>query len=220
MGVDLAFPEDRTFAVDTDDGANLHVSIAGDGPVIVLVHGTLVSSGAMAPVARRLLADGFTVAGLDLRGHGRSTVGTDGLTIDRYARDLAAVVAAVPNPVALVGHSAGGMAALAFAEQPGATQRLTCLVLISASPVGIAGRKERIAAPVLFNGLLGWLLDRPRLGRAFARPLFGTNPGEATLEAVRRVMAASSATAKRAAPRAVFDFDRPQACPRSPCRCS
>ena len=174
----------------------------------MLVHGTLVSNGVMAPVARRLLAEGFGVAGPDLRGHGRSTIGAGGLSIDRYARDLDSVVAAMPHErVVLVGHSAGGMASLAFAERPGASARLAGLVLISSSPVGIAGWKERMAAPILFKGPFGWMLDRPRLGRAFARPLFGAHPGTDTLESVRRIMAGSSATAKRAAPRAVFDFD-------------
>ena len=192
----------------TDDGATLHVSVAGAGPHVVLVHGTLVSNGVMAPIARRLLAAGFGVAGPDLRGHGRSTDGADKLSIDRYARDIDAILLALPTtPVVLVGHSAGGMAALAFAERPGATARLAGLVLISTSAVGIGGWKERVAAPILFNGLLAWILDRPQLGRAFARPLFGAHPGVDTLEGVRRIMADSSPTAKRDAPRAVFDFD-------------
>ena len=208
MTVDLVFPEDRALSVRTDDGATLHVSLAGPGPQVVLVHGTLVSNGVMAPVARRLVADGLGVAGPDLRGHGRSTNGADELTIDRYARDIEAIFSALPQvPVVLVGHSAGGMAALAFAEGRGATGQLAGLVLISTSPVGIAGWKERVAAPILFNGLLGWMLDRPRLGRAFARQLFGTHPGVDRLDAVRRIMSNTSAIAKRDAPRAVFDFD-------------
>src|SRR6476659_7057529 len=40
MSVDLVFPEDRTLTVHTDDGASLHVSVAGEGPLVVLVHGT------------------------------------------------------------------------------------------------------------------------------------------------------------------------------------
>ena len=208
MPVDLEFPEAHPLSVRTDDGASMHVSIAGEGPLVVLVHGTLVSNGVMAPIGRRLLAEGMGVAGPDLRGHGRSTLGGEGLSIDRYARDLATVLAALPHErVVLVGHSAGGMASLALAERPGASDRLAGLVLISTSPVGIAGWKERVAAPILFNGLLGWMLGRPRIGRTFARPLFGAHPGTDTLEAVRRIMAGSSATAKRAAPRAVFDFD-------------
>ena len=208
VSVDLEFPEDRALSVRTDDGATLHVSVAGAGPQVVLVHGTLVSNGVMAPIARRLLAAGFAVAGLDLRGHGRSTNGADKLSIDRYASDIDAVLLALPQtPILLVGHSAGGMAALAFAERPGATAQLAGLVLISTSPVGIAGWKERVAAPILFNGLLEWMLDRPPLGRAFARPLFGVHPGGDTLEALRRIMAESSPRAKRDAPRAVFDFD-------------
>jgi pimeloyl-ACP methyl ester carboxylesterase len=206
--VDLTFPEDRTLQVGTDDGASLHLSLAGPRPQVVLVHGTLVSNRVMGPIAQRLVARDVGVVGPDLRGHGRSTNGSDELTIDRYARDIDAMLSALPeSPVVLVGHSAGGMAALAFAQRPAAARRLAGLVLISTSPVGIAGWKERMAAPILFNGLLGWMLECPRLGRAFARPLFGSDPGEATLDALRTIMAGTSPAAKRSAPRAVFDFD-------------
>ena len=73
--------------------------------------------------------------------------------------------------------------------------------------MGIAGWKERLAAPILFNGMLERMLDRPRTGRMFARTLFARDPGIETLEAVRRIMAGSTRVAKRSAPRAVFDFD-------------
>ncbi len=184
------------------------MSLAGDGPLFVLLHGTLVSNGVMGPIARLLLADGFEVAGPDLRGHGHSTNGAEGLSIDRYARDLISVLGALPQkPVVIVGHSAGGMAALAFAERYAAAVDIVGLILISTSSVGIAGWKERLAAPILFNGLLDWMLERPRLGRGFARTLFAQDPGRDTLEAVRRIMAGSSRSAKRSAPRVVFDFN-------------
>jgi len=153
---DLTFPADRSLSVDTDDGARLVVEVAGDGPLVVVLHGTLVSSAVLGPLARRLVAEGYAVAAQDLRGHGRSTAGRERFSIRGYGRDLARVIETLaPEAYVLVGHSSGGMGALAFAEDPGTARPPSRLVLISTSASSIGGPKERLAAPVLFNGGLG-----------------------------------------------------------------
>jgi acylglycerol lipase len=40
--------------------------------VVVLIHGLAEHSGRYAPLAQRLVAEGYAVRALDLRGHGRS----------------------------------------------------------------------------------------------------------------------------------------------------
>ena len=208
---DLAFPTDRSIAVDTDDAARLAVDLAGEGPLIVLVHGTLVSSAVMGALARLLVAEGFAVAAPDLRGHGRSTAGREGFSITRYGRDLADVVEALgPQTYALVGHSSGGMGALAFAEDPGTALAPSALGLMSTSASSIGGLKERLAAPVLFNGGLGIIVRRPSLGRAFSKALFANDPGRETSEGIRKIIASTPEATMRAAPRAVLDFDLSQ----------
>jgi pimeloyl-ACP methyl ester carboxylesterase len=205
---DLTFPTDRSFSVDTDDDARLVVEVTGGGPLVVVLHGTLVSSDVMGPLARRLVAEGYTVAAQDLRGHGRSTAGRERFSIRRYGRDVASVIETLaPDAYVLVGHSSGGMGALAFAEDPGTARPPSGLVLISTSASSIGGLKERLAAPVLFNGGLGIIVRRPSLGRAFARALFAEDPGRSTLEGVRRILASSPDATMRTAPRAVLDFD-------------
>ena len=205
---DLTFPADHSIAVDTDDGARLAIGVAGEGPLIIVVHGTLVSSAVMGPLARLLVAEGFAVAAPDLRGHGRSTAGREGFSIARYGRDLARVVEALaPETYALVGHSSGGMGALAFAEDRGMAPAPSALVLMSTSASSIGGLKERLVAPVLFGGGLAVVIRTPSLGRAFSKALFANDPGSETLEGVRGIIASTPDATMRAAPRAVLYFD-------------
>ncbi|MEZ5320859.1 MAG: alpha/beta fold hydrolase [Microthrixaceae bacterium] len=65
----------------------------------------------------RLLRDDHRVVAWDMRGHGRSRAGRDGVTLDAVAEDIATVIAACDlDDVVLVGHSMGGMAMCHFAR--------------------------------------------------------------------------------------------------------
>ena len=114
----LALPDGEQRKVETDDGAVLSVVVAGppDADTVVLSHCWTGSRGVWAPVARRLLERGRRVVLYDQRGHGESTVGTEGCTIERIAADLRDVLAAVDvRDAVLVGHSMVGMTVQAFA---------------------------------------------------------------------------------------------------------
>lgn len=108
--------------VTAADGVPLHVDVDGDpgAPVtVVLCHGYLADNNFWY-FQRTSLARDSRVVSYDHRGHGRSAVGElNGLNLDQLGSDLAAVLdQAVPEgPVVLVGHSMGGMAVLALAEQ-------------------------------------------------------------------------------------------------------
>ena len=56
--------------------------------VVVLVHGLTSNHHDWGPVAVRLVATGHRVIGLNQRGHGGSTVGTDGFGPARQGRDV------------------------------------------------------------------------------------------------------------------------------------
>lgn len=87
------------------------------GPVgaqrVVLVHGSLDRSSAFARTAR-LLAD-LEVVRYDRRGYGRSLAVGPGRTLQDHITDLAAVVGSRSSVI--VGHSMGGVVALALAGQ-------------------------------------------------------------------------------------------------------
>jgi pimeloyl-ACP methyl ester carboxylesterase len=116
-------PADRTTTVRADDGTALHVEQVGpvDAPVtVVFCHG-YTHELAVWHYQRKELAhdDGIRCVFWDHRSHGRSARGpAEHATIDQLGRDLFAVLEAVvpAGPVVLVGHSMGGMTAMALAD--------------------------------------------------------------------------------------------------------
>lgn len=82
---------------------------------VVIVHGYAEHGGRYAHVAERLVAEGLVVVAPDHVGHGRSegerALITDfDLVVDDLALVIAAVEAAHPDiPLAMVGHSMGGL---------------------------------------------------------------------------------------------------------------
>ena len=104
----------------TTDGAwttpaGLYVHEAGPGPLVVLVHGVMDRSNGMLRT-RRILQPEMRIVRYDRRGYGRSRPGAPVVTdFARQVDDLAEVLAG--RPAVVVGHSFGGILALALAEQ-------------------------------------------------------------------------------------------------------
>jgi pimeloyl-ACP methyl ester carboxylesterase len=137
--------------VKTSDGGAIAVWIEGDGPPLVLVHGSISDHTAFDPLAGELRGD-FTVFAMDRRGFGASPDSL-GYSAEREFSDVAAVVDAVAartgEPVVLFGHSWGASCALGAAPR---LPSLRALVLYEPSlglryPPGSLDRIEaRIAA--------------------------------------------------------------------------
>lgn len=141
-------PEGRSINVPTDDGAEISVGIAGSGPPVVLVHGITANKNDWAYIAERLVAAGHEVFALDQRGHGASTVGTEGFGAPRMGRDIRAVLERFDlSECVLAGHSMGGIAAMSFAvDHPEVLRaRVRGLVLVSTTPQ-TDGIVERVGA--------------------------------------------------------------------------
>lgn len=144
----------------------------------------------------------------DQRGHGASTVGREGLTLDRLAADLAEVLDALDlRHVVLVGHSMGGMVALRYlaGDREAATGhgRIGALALVatSANPVigsGIPGARAVIAAARPLLSRAAWATSRlpgPSLGGGdlsflLARVTFGDEPSTSQVALTRDITAA------------------------------
>jgi len=106
---------------------------AARGPAVLLGHCCGFAAGSYRPLLERLAAE-VAVYAFDARGHGGSDKPAPGATLadggpayaaDRFARDLAAVTAAVradagPRPLHYAGHSLGGAAAMRLAVRFGA----------------------------------------------------------------------------------------------------
>ncbi|MFB7356251.1 alpha/beta fold hydrolase [Streptomyces gardneri] len=101
------------------DGGTIAYEVAGAGPLIVLAHGIGDSRAAYRAVIPQLVAAGYRVATVDLRGCGESSVDWPDWSRTAIAGDLLAVIRHLGGPAVLVGHSAsGGAATIAAAQEP------------------------------------------------------------------------------------------------------
>jgi pimeloyl-ACP methyl ester carboxylesterase len=109
-----AKPTTSRFDVRSADGTSLAVWVDGDGPPLVLVHGSLLDHTISEPLVNEL-RDGVTTFSMDRRGFGASGDAA-GYSIEWEFEDVAAVVEAVASrtggPVALWGHSYGAGCAM------------------------------------------------------------------------------------------------------------
>jgi pimeloyl-ACP methyl ester carboxylesterase len=100
-------------------GGTLAYDVTGGGPLIVCLPGLGELRSAYRELRPRLVADGWRVATLDLRGHGGSTVGWDAYGADAMGPDVVALIEALGGRALLVGNSYGaGPAVWAAAERP------------------------------------------------------------------------------------------------------
>jgi pimeloyl-ACP methyl ester carboxylesterase len=103
----------------TVDGGTIAYEVTGEGPLVVLAHGMGDSRDAYRFVTPRLVAAGYRVAAVDLRGCGESSVQWPSITRTDIAGDLIAVIRHLGGPAVLVGHSiSGGAATIAAAQAP------------------------------------------------------------------------------------------------------
>jgi pimeloyl-ACP methyl ester carboxylesterase len=107
--------------------------LAGQGPLIVLVHGITGNSDQWEPVMEAL-SDRFTVFAPDLLGHGESAKPRGDYSLGAYAsgiRDL--LIGLDAEPATIVGHSLGGGIAMQLAYQ--FPERCGRLVLMSSGGI-------------------------------------------------------------------------------------
>ena len=97
-------------------GIDWHVQVAGQGPVVLLLHGTAAATHSWRDVLP-LLAEHATVVAPDLPGHGFTGMPGDiGLTLPGMARLLEALLDTLRlSPAIAVGQSAGAAVALRMA---------------------------------------------------------------------------------------------------------
>ena len=103
-------------------------------PAIVCLPGGGQTRHSWHRSAKTLVAQGYYVISVDLRGHGDSEWATNGdYSIDAFVGDVLAVCRALPQPPILVGASIGGIAA-AIAVGESTTAIARALVLVDVVP--------------------------------------------------------------------------------------
>jgi pimeloyl-ACP methyl ester carboxylesterase len=103
----------------TVDGGTIAYQVTGDGPLVVLAHGIGNDRESYRFVVPQLVAAGYRVAAVDIRGSGESSAEWPSYTRTDIAGDLIAVVRHLGGPAVLVGHSiSGGAVTIAAAQAP------------------------------------------------------------------------------------------------------
>lgn len=96
--------------VTSPDGTTISYLKKGEGPPLLLVHGTTADHNRWSAVSPQFEKH-FTVYAMDRRGRGESTDAPE-YEIKREAEDVAAVVEAIGEPVFILGHSYGALCSL------------------------------------------------------------------------------------------------------------
>jgi pimeloyl-ACP methyl ester carboxylesterase len=96
--------------VTSKDGTTIGFIHKGNGPPLLLIHGTTADHTRWLPVVPYFEKQ-FTVYAVDRRGRGLSGDSPD-YNLMREAEDIAAVIESIDEPVFLLGHSYGAIASL------------------------------------------------------------------------------------------------------------
>ncbi len=184
--------------VATHDGGTVHVVERGRGRPLVLLHGVTLQAEVWAPLLH-LLADRFRVLALDVRGHGRSVVGAEGVGRVPAARDLVSVLEHFDlRGAVLGGHSMGGMIiGEACTRHPEAVgERVAALVLMNTASSGLVPRaslpavrraRQRADARISAGRPMPRLVGPNNRSLIATRAAFGAHPSGAAVEQARRM---------------------------------
>ena len=130
-------------------------------PALVALHGAGLNAHSFDPM---LLALDEPAVALDLPGHGRSDWRADAdYRPDTIAADIAAAIESLaPEPVALIGHSLGGLtAALVASERPELVEQLIVVdITPGVSPAGDAGAVAEFILGKRDYGSIDEIVDR------------------------------------------------------------
>lgn len=110
----------------------INYKIEGRGKSIILVHGLSDNLEYWEPLVQTL-KDKYHIIRYDLRGHGKSPLGNDKITINTYVNDLNNLINKLNiTQTALIGFSLGGAVALEYTcKYP---EKVTSLILMSSFP--------------------------------------------------------------------------------------
>lgn len=191
--IDPGLPRGDEHVLERPDGTRLFSISAGDGPTVVLAHGYLLDLSIYKEIFERLVSSGMRVIAFDQRGHGRSTIGAEGLGPVALAGDYRALLEhyAVRGGT-LVAHSMAGFLSVVFClEHPDAVQRhVSRLVLLggNAGAVARGSLQNKVQTPLLKSGLLPKLWRLPVIGNALVAQLFGARPAPLRVEQTRQIL--------------------------------
>ena len=155
-------PDGIEETIECPDGTKLRAVSKGSGPAVVFVHGFTSELIQWSVIWSRLSGQGLKLIAYDMRGHGKSTVGRDGMTSKAMAGDIATVLEHFDvHDGVLVGHSLGGFISIVFLTQLRAVARarLRGVALVSTFAGAIMrgpGRWEPASSNTDVLAVSGW----------------------------------------------------------------
>lgn len=139
--------------------------IDGDGPVVILIHGTMDRSASFGRVAKHL--DDRRVVRYDRRGYARSSELGPPTSFQQQVDDLLAIIADSSDAaVTLAGHSYGGTIAVAAAQQA----------------------PDRVAGVVAYEAPMPWRDWWPRNSAGASAVAGAADPADAAERFMRRML--------------------------------
>lgn len=189
-------------------GRAIAYDLAGpeDAPVICMTHSLSSDSGMWAEQVPPLLAAGFRVLRIDMRGHGGSSPLNGNYTMAGLADDVALVLDALNiGKVHYIGLSIGGMLGQGFAihHPHRVLSAMWCDTLPQTPPGGAAVWQERIAT-VRAAGTLAGMADST-MERWFTEAFKPRRPGR--WQQMRDTVAATSTAGYLGCSAAIADYD-------------
>ncbi len=188
MDSDRSASDAEPAIVRTEDGAEIAVWSLGrtDADSVLLLHGFSLDHTTWEPVAARLAASGYRVVMPDLRGHGRSTLGSAPPTSGCLVQDVSAIADELQlAAVHIVGHSLGAVIALAARTDEKLSGQVRSITAIAGTERAIQNPVMRVGAR-LFSSTLGIaMLKRKQPGRTMISTWFGKNPDPEQLDRTR-----------------------------------
>ena len=217
---DFALPPGTARSFPSHDGGTIATLQYGEGPTIVLSHGVTLSNRTWVKQFDELPAEGFRVVAFDHRGHGDSSVGSSGHSIDNLADDVKTVIDTLDiHDAVLVGHSMGGIAVQAYVTRhpEHATEHVRGIVLLSTLYRLRTSEMRRLQGLLRLvtekTPDLGSVFKRGDLGLLLARIGFGANPQPSHVELTRQMIAACPADTSRLAAQALLSLDLTEVLP-------
>jgi epoxide hydrolase 4 len=165
-------------------GVRLHYVEAGEGPLVVLLHGFPEFWFSWRFQIPALAAAGFRVVAPDMRGYNLSDKpkGVEGYALERLARDVERLIVALGEERAVVvGHDWGGIVAWAVAMlHPERVERLAILNVPHPERFsrGLRTPRQLVKSSYAFFFQIPWLPERVLRAGAFAlvRSVFRNDP--------------------------------------------
>jgi len=174
---------DESLMLDVN-GLRMHVTMTGEGPPVLLLHGFPDTHAVWRKQVGVLAAAGYRVLAPDLRGYGRTEApgGVYDYTLVKLRSDILGLLDALAIPkVSLIGHDWGGIIGWQIAAlAPQRVERFITLSTGHPSAIARAGLLQHLRMTYVLGFILPGIAEHTlRAGDWFLLRQFTTEPGQA-----------------------------------------